>query len=373
MNLHYRSNNYDVLSINDCTKLIKSLNHKTLFFLFDKLHKYTKKTTKINDLEIKFVGKGQQGVAYLLKNKKCGYIIFKLSKQYDIFNNENKIILKCKKLVDDFVSPNFLYYYDNFKMGRYDVILSEYANGTLKDWMLVEHTYDEWKSFLYNFLIMVLCIQKYLKGVHNDLGKHNIFYKKINDNIKYFGFNIKFINKKYYVPTYGHLFMAADFGLFEGIEIDNKFANKKDIQLKIDNNFDLHRIIMIEKRTFIRAINKMYKLSDLLKIIKTNNDNKFNAKYEKYRDKIHKLYSYKEIETVNKKLYDYVSGYIMDNEYVKYADLSNDIADLKLPPRKILDELMNWKNKSIYDILNNYDNFLSVPDINDDQIINFNV
>ena len=83
----------------------------------------------------------------------------------------------------------------------------------------------------------ILSLNKILKIVHRDLHLGNILYKKIKPEIIF----CYIVNeKKYYVKTYGYLFMIADFG--NSAEIDYLKKNNQIINENIDVGFFTSKI-----------------------------------------------------------------------------------------------------------------------------------
>jgi len=66
----------------------------------------------------------------------------------------------------------------------------------------------EWKSCLFQIIMILISYQKMFEFTHNDLHTNNIMY--INTEKKYL--NYKFNGKYYKVPTYGKIYKLIDFG-----------------------------------------------------------------------------------------------------------------------------------------------------------------
>ena len=66
----------------------------------------------------------------------------------------------------------------------------------------------EWKSIIFQILVILTAYQKIFSFTHNDLHTNNIMYQKTDKQAIYYC-----INKKYYkIPTYGRIFKLIDFG-----------------------------------------------------------------------------------------------------------------------------------------------------------------
>lgn len=189
----YRNNVNDKLNIKNLSQCIKLINTNSE----------------------KFINKGTQGEVYKVESDLCGSAIvkkkiIKKNKLIDKsnFEKECKISLLATRMINSFICPNFIqsiYYSLN------DLILvMEYADGDsgflFKDNFFKTEIYE---TYFFQSLVGLLCFNNYLLLYHQDMKAANILYKKIDENI-IFNYNIN--NIDYYVPTYGYLFMLADFG-----------------------------------------------------------------------------------------------------------------------------------------------------------------
>ncbi len=90
----------------------------------------------------------------------------------------------------------------------------ELADGTLRE--LVKKYSKSlpekyWYTIFFQIFAGVYAIRKYFNITHNDLHYCNVLYIKLQKDKGYIRYIID--NKKYYVPTFGYLFLIADFGL----------------------------------------------------------------------------------------------------------------------------------------------------------------
>ena len=347
--MEYRHNGNDVNDLDICKNLINLFDYKMINNLFN---------NKINNQTIKFIGKGGQGRVYMIQDEKCGTIVMKIIKNNKSieYENEREMSIYCKKLIDKNICPNFLYIYFTKSIGNYGLIMSEYANGTLEDWLKLKHTYEEWRSFLFQYLMGIYCLQYKLKTYHADLKPKNIFYKNllIDTNFEYV------INQKIYnVPTYGYLYMLADFGRAQSLLLKHNKLNANAIKLSIKNNMDLSHIIDLPKRIIVNTLETIYSLDDLLNIIKIRNDKYFKSYYDDKVNEINKNLS-KYPEHIKKNMiYRAIAYYIVEKQYIDINELPDNMMKMKLPPEKIIDQIVNFSGKEIEEIINEFTEFTS--------------
>lgn len=379
----YRSNSNDVSDFNTCNYIVRSFDYKFI----DRLYKNNNKLSedhiiKNNKVHIQMIGKGGQGKVYKIKaidlvatenelqhndscnTKKCGYIVIKIVKKNPkVNNNELKIISYCKDIIDKHISPNFLYFYGVNSIANYNIIMSEYADGNLEDWLKTFHSYSEWRSFLFQFLIGVLCVQTKLKAYHSDLKPKNIFYKKLANRTLSFDYEIIDGGKReYIVPTYGYLYVLADFGRVQSLLLKHNKLNENSIKLYISNNIDLEHIIDLPKRIMVNTLEKIYSLDDLLRIIKLRDDIYFDNYFKNKRKEIDKdLSKYPDI-VKNKMLYRSVAYYVVEKQYIDPNEIPDNLMIMKFPPSEIVLQLEEWHNKSILKILDTFTEFVIKPD-----------
>jgi serine/threonine protein kinase len=272
--MNYRDNidnNYNLKNLTKCKELIK-----------------------LNKLE--FINKGIQGEVFKVHSKYCGSVVIKkkLLREQDLkYKNaktwlkkqlkEEYLIMKITNtLINKFICPNFIKVYDfDDNIG---LIIMEYANGDSKFLFANGKLFSTeiYKSFLFQVMISIYYYNNALKLTHKDSRLQNILYKKINPNTI---FHYKINNIDYYVPTYGYLFMLADFGAvhpleFNDVEIFNfsifvnyvnalypLYKEKMKLTYQEEEIFDL----VIEKKEFFdNNLFKQYKQTMIQKLSKVN-------------------------------------------------------------------------------------------------------
>jgi hypothetical protein len=313
----YRDNNFNVTNIDKCISYVNNLN--------------------IKDKNLTFLGKGGQGTAYLLNTLLCGKIVIKISKNIPDTEKEILALKMCKQYIDNDITPNFLYYYDTINKNNMSYILTEYADGTLEDWIRVVHSDSEWRSFMFQFLHGVYIIQTLLKAYHSDLKPKNIFYKKLKSKDSVFKYIIA--NDTYYVPTHGYLFMLADFGHIQSMLVGKPKISNSTIQTHIDNNIDLEHIIELPKRILVSSLEKMYTKDQMINIIKDNKDEYFNNYLQSKTAQINKdLNKYPQF-IKNKMILKSIAYYIIEKKYINNIPIDKQVK--KLPSNKIINDISN--------------------------------
>lgn len=386
----YRSNNNDVLDFSTCNDIISSFEYK----LVDRLYKNNYKLNEDHNIRnylvnIQIIGKGGQGKVYKItaidlidiKNnskdtyniKRCGYIVIKIIKDNKSieYNNELKITNYCKDIIDRRICPNLLYFYGVRYIGNYSIIMSEYADGSLEDWLKTHHSYDEWRSFMFQFLVGVLCVQTKLRGYHSDLKPKNIFYKKLVDTKLTFEYEVvqgkENKQKTFVVPTNGYLYMLGDFGRIQSLLLKHNKLNEHSIKLFIKNNVDLEHIVDLPKRIMVNALEKIYSFDELINIIKLRDDIYFEGYLKNKKDEINKdLYKYPE-KIKNKMLYRSIAYYVVEKRYIDPNEVPDNLMVMKLPPSEIINQLENWYGKkNILEILDIFTEYIGETDKTDD-------
>lgn len=276
--MEYRDNRYRINNINACITDIKAITPSTLQTLHD--NKSNKKYIIDTNASLQFLGRGQLGTAYLLDSSSCGKVVVKMidlnanvklfGEIYKYSEEEVHIMKKLKTLIDKNISPNFIYYYDDIVVDNFKIILMEYADGTLEDWIKMYHTDAEWLSFMFQILQGVLVMQKELKGVHSDMKPKNIFFKRvISGYIKY-----TINDKVYYVPNEGYLFTIADFGRMKTVLSHKNIIDR--INNDIKNNEDLYEVSRLAERIMVSGIITKYNYKQLTDIMKKHNMKQLN-------------------------------------------------------------------------------------------------
>lgn len=217
------------------------------------------------------LGAGSQGTIFKAMSPNCGCVVIKIYKT-NIKNSkplihEHKITSKIQKLIDQYICPNYIKLIDfNYKK-KYLVL--EYADGDCSSLFNNELEFKIIKSFICQILIGLFCLHKLVKIIHNDIPLSNILFKKIKEN-NVFCYNIN--NTKFYVPTYGYLFMIADFG--SSIYIDSIAEKNKIINEKKD--FDMIRLSIYKSFTRKIAKNNRNNFINFKEIFTQKNQNTIN-------------------------------------------------------------------------------------------------
>lgn len=271
----------------------------------------------------KFLGKGGQGQVFKIESKECGGIVLKKYYEYtkkEEIKKEIYMLNHVKKLIDNNVCPNFIYMFENGKIDNLEYILMEYADGDIERWFEFEHTDSEIKSFVFQMLVGILSIQKYLKAYHSDLKPKNIFFKKLSDkkNFKY-----KINNEEYYVPTFGNLFLIADFGHAKSLLVKDDLKIEDKIIDAIAINKDFRHILHISKRLIVtnimeKGIDTLDKLYNVI-----NNDeylNKIKKYYGSESDKIKKDFEKYPKYLQDKMLLKNILYYVVENNLIDFSN-----------------------------------------------------
>lgn len=364
-NLNYRNNGYQLISLNHCLDFLNNFGTHKLGQLYYNYSNYSNDSHHSNhsNSHLKFLGKGGQGRAYLIHTGDCGYVVIKISpirrsKSKSEFGTESgddseiAMIPLCRDIVDRSISPNFLYYYGTKNIGNFTVILSEYADGTIENWIQTSHTYDEWQSFMFQFLIAVLCIQTILMGYHSDLKPKNIFYKKIST--PYFKYYITGSSTEtlFLVPTYGYMYLVADFGHMQSLLLPHNKLNANSIKLFMKNNIDLEHIFGLYKRIMVTIIEKTYNINQLITLIKNQaSDEYFEGYYDTKKNEIERDMKNYPQKIKDKMLFKSVCYYVVEKKYITVEDIrrifsgpgsnlesKNDFG-VVLPPDEFIKEL----------------------------------
>jgi serine/threonine protein kinase len=220
----------------------------------------------INQNKTKFISKGLQGEIFKVKSNECGSAVVKKKLLRDKDNKwknneqwmkeelevEYRIMMLTNRMIKNFICPNFIRVYDYNE--NIPLIIMEYADGDSK--FLCDDMYIDtkiYKSFLCQILITIYAFNNYTFLNHRDVKLANILYKKINKDII---FHFKINDKNYYIPTYGYLFMLADYGTTQfklGYRLPDIINFKYNVALKYISTFakKYPKIIDPEKKNLI--------------------------------------------------------------------------------------------------------------------------
>ena len=140
----------------------------------------------------------------------------------------------------------------------------EYADGDAK--FLFKDEYHDtkiYKSFIFQILIAIYSFTNYTMLYHRDVKPDNILYKKINENIV---LHYKINDIDYYVPTYGYLFMLADFGIVN-FKLGRRLDDIVNLNYKIVTSY-----LSFYSNKYPDVINKK-NLDNMIRIIGNSKDN----------------------------------------------------------------------------------------------------
>lgn len=347
-NLKYRFNkSNNLIDIDDCNKLIETNN-------------------------IEYLNEGLQAKIYQIKNNTCGSIIIKKIKEekksnIESFYRELKIYKLTNNLIYDNICPHFLLMYgsDEKKFSTY----IEYIDGTLLDFFSLINNEDIINSAIFQILYGLMVVQKKLKVFHSDLHIKNIFYKKINNEIKFFKYIIE--DLVYLVPNYGYLVIIGDFGHAECLtDTDYNSMNKKDIEFAIQYNYDFNMIKIKYNKLLKENISGLItNFEDLNKYV--DKINEFKNLYPKYKTEIVNKYPNLTDDDKEKKTIDLLIYHGIEKKLFDMSKLKKKFIH-KIPNKEILNKINNIFNskKDIRDIIK--DNYYFVFNSNNMNNISIN-
>ena len=246
----------------------------------------------------------------------------------------------------------------------------EYADGDLEKWVRTRHTDDDWMSIIFQFIIGVHAIQKYLKGFHSDLKPKNIFFIKTKDD-GYYEYLIN--NKKYYMKNNGILIILADYGHFQSILFDKNNIPEEDIMNAIRENQDFDYMKDFSKRIMVSNLLKKYQLKDIMNKFRDNS--KFNTYYKEERDNIIKNMKGFPQNVIDKFLTRSLLYYLLEHNIINYdMEVKSGLKEEMIPPSmKIQEFIKNVLNEKgdIEDILEKH--FSIYKNTNNNIIKTFNM
>lgn len=341
MSLAYRAQvaGHNVKDLASCEKLVSSLDFKYVIRLLRNRRPW-EQTLSDKKERIRFLGKGGQSSVYLVESPACGDIVVKVVEKKDNTKREIQLVPRIKRLVDDFICPNFLYYYGVRHVGPNALILCEYADGSLEDWLRTQHSYAEWRSFLFQFLVAVRCLQTVLLTYHNDLKPKNLLYKRLARPDTIFEYQVA--DQQYRVPTHGYLHMVTDFGHAQSLLLPKNAMNQEQIKGHIRDGDDLTHIVTLHKRILVNAIEKVYTFQDLSKLIEEQRDEYFAGYLRNERARIDRDLSKRPGWQRDKMLYRSVAYYVVEKGYINHSSIPEASLPMKLPPVEIVDEISHW-------------------------------
>lgn len=195
-----------------------------------------------NDFNLQLLGKGCYGNVYKGSKNSFKFAIkfSKLTKES--INTPYSLNYMCwyeafflrdifKPLITGNICPNLPLLYDTFTCEKFKLTIKngeeehpcvvtvvELADGDLKKYLNSEITPETNIDILYSVLFQVMAslwaVQKHAQIIHYDIKKENILFYKIRPG-GYFQYTI--LNKTFYIPNHGYLFILNDFGLSRSV------------------------------------------------------------------------------------------------------------------------------------------------------------
>lgn len=242
------------------------------------------------------IGTGFQSVVYLLNNEKCGSIVIKKYFKEKISEMDKELynLLEVKNLIIKNICPHFVYMYGYDKKNR--LILLEYLDGDIKK-LYKNFSINLSNDFVYSFFFQILygiqCEYEILHILHHDLLPNNILKKSIDEN-KVFVYTIN--NEKYYVPTFGNLFVISDYG--QSYKVNPKKTKNYDF-----HDFMTGMLSLFAKHLVVRGYSNIEKFYEVVSKQKMQNNN------VNFNNKIRKIIT----ECLKKKLFNYKVYYENSN------------------------------------------------------------
>jgi serine/threonine protein kinase len=154
-----------------------------------------------------------------------------------------------RPLIQENVCPNLPLIYDAFTCKDCKLVINEkeeehpcvitiveLANGDLKDYLSREElSEDEIYSALFQIMAGLCTIQKYGQILNFDVKKENILFYKVTPG-GYFQYTI--MNKTFFVPNYGYLFIINDFGISRSMSPKYPmYKNEKDLTYRLGSRY----------------------------------------------------------------------------------------------------------------------------------------
>jgi len=334
----------------------------------NKLNNIVKCKEEINKEEINndnFFLKEKQSIILKTNSDDCDNIIIKkFKKEKKLIEKEIFFFKLTNKLIEQYICPNFVYMYD-FSLDK-NIIYGEITDGNFLDFLKINKNKNKdkiFKSALFQILIGILVLQKKIKTFHSDLHIKNIFYKKINPKIKYFEYIINGIS--YIIPTFGYLFIIANFGHAQTL-LETKYnsLNKDDINFGIDYNYDFEHISKFYNKILKENLLIIIKNIDELKSYVNLDNQNFKNIVETFKNK------YK-----NKQLFNLILFYCIENNLLNWKDfISQFTFDQPSDNIKDLIDKIFISKEPIENIIKEYfQEFYSQNINNKDKIITFNI
>lgn len=310
---------------------IESINSLLKTLKLDYIHKLYR--LKANDNNFKYIAKGGQGVVYRINNS--SYAI-KIIKKIHLTNRE--------KLASDIIERsgdiNFIKYHLIHNIDSYVLIVMDLADGTLAEWVKVNHSECDWFNMIFQIVMAVYIMGTKYKMLHTDMKPKNILYKRydVPQILKYD------INGKHYTIKSKYLFIISDFG--HAILLDHpesmKNYNRSDIEQFIKSNADLYELASIYKRILVDHIMLTYDINELKTMGK--NDQHFVSYYnDTVNDAERNLAKYPQ-NIKEKMIARSIAYYLVEKNMIS-------IDDTKIPSKNVINILDSILYNSIEKIL----------------------
>jgi hypothetical protein len=331
---------------------MNELEYRSNIIEYNNLLNYKECQILINKNQKKIINKGGTADIFKIDSYKCGSIILKIinkNHSNNILINEIKYLEMIKKIIYDDICPNFILMYSHTS----HTIIMEYADGDLSTIIYNIKDNELIKNIYFQIIVGILVMQKVLFINHIDLHLKNIFYKKINQNIKYFEYKIN--NKSFYLPNLGFLIMIADFGISE------KLSNEEIISDTNNDYYDFFSLILIQNiyTTFYIQRQQPEIINEILREL-YKSDSDIYIKFIEYVPRT-TLITYRLNLLILVKLLLYVieNGLIHKIKYI----LEKNKYNTKLPYISIIFDLLKNKNVSLYKILEtHFSSYLTLQD-----------
>jgi hypothetical protein len=277
-----------------------------------------KKQIKLNNQFYSYALKVQIVKPFIIKDK--------FNTKYNLWR-EYDILEKCTNLVLNKVTCNLPILYDLKICNDKVIFYNELASGSFIDWIFLDHTTEQWESFLFQLWAGMYVLQKHLKLVHNDLRYGNVLYHETNyDTHKYV-----IGDKEYYLPTAGYTFIIWDFG---GAKLDDNHDTVT--KQKLDYSTDLHFFHDTYNRLRVLMLLNKYTGPELESFFTTTKDFEYmKSKQEECERRFRRMGRYDEKCKIALVYYLIENGRF-DELYLAKKDNLSEQKIVRMPPPEIM-------------------------------------
>ena len=318
-------------------------NVKKNDFFYSKLNYEMIINNEVPNITSKLVGRGIQGIIYMIMDKKNGYKwIIKITdlhiQKYDSFRE-----LYFSEILNEYALNNkityngFLQYYGSQTINNKSYLSMEHAGGDLITWLTYNNNVEQWKNMITQILLGIINLQK-LNIIHNDLQPKNILFNKRDTKINYrLNYKSKILKKELSVK---YLFYIGDFGISACPSLEINLLNKTQMNIK---NYDLKKFSSTCNKFKALSISKKYSLNEILEKFKLTTISTWSTKLQKLQKKT----SGWKIDEQYKKSYIHlhIAYYYVKkglfNETIDYAD---NFYKIPTEIENIFNVLKEWKN-----------------------------